>query len=386
MYRPAITKGEWRDYRMTLRETHSKRVSVGVLNLAGESVARVGHRVIDGQVNIDASGDVDRACTVTFYDPTHALNFDSDNPDDGAMYADRMLRVFVSLNGPRLDERVSVPVFTGPIVSFARDGSLVTVEAQGKELFGLSAAWRPMTIPKGTKKTDAIRMILEERMGETNLAIPDLKSRLPRPVVIGRKQQPWKVAQRIARSMNRQLFYDGSGTARLRVRPQRPLWTFSGGAEFARPTMTSELSVDADLHDVRNTIWVKGGKPKGAKRPVTARAVAPRSHPLSPWRLGRDNAPRFLLEEVNNDDIRSVQEAQRLADRVLRDRLRQMVEVTFDALPVYHLDPGDLCRVQTKAGALEFRLNQASIPLGIGGDMSVGYWKQVQQRGRRRWQ
>lgn len=381
MTRPALSAADWADYRQQLLVSHTKRVEVDILNMDGDTLERLTPQVIDGQVNFDLSAAVTRSAIVTFFDPRRLLGFDSDSPAEGAVYGDRMIRCTVAINGPLLAAPVACEIFTGPLVAFSRDGALVTVEGQGKERFGLGSAWRLQSFKKGTRKTDVIRALATERMGETQLAIPDLGPRLPKPVNIGRRTQVWKVMQQLAKSMDRQLYYDGSGTLRLRKQPQRPTWRVRGDVE--RANLCSPLSVDADLTDVRNVVWVRGGKPKGAKHPVQYPAVAPRRHPLSPYRLGQGSSELRLVEEVENGNIRSLTEARNRAETLLRDRLRQQVNVSYECLPVYHADPGDLWLVETSTTTLEHRLKTASIPLGIGGPMTVGSWRDVQQRGRR---
>ena len=141
--------------------------------------------------------------------------------------------------------------------------------------------------------------------------------------------------------------------------------------------MVSDPAITYDLSTVKNAVWVKGGKPKGHKTAVTSTVTAGRSHPLSPWRLGRSNAPRFLVEEVENDHMRTRRACHALARRVLRDKLLEGVTVTFDALPVPHLDPYDVVRLRTDDTSITFRLGQASLPLVHSGVMSVGTNRRV---------
>lgn len=376
MQRMGLTATEFAAYLDTLRSSHTKSIRVTVLDLDGDVRASITPRVLDGQVVVDTGGDVTRKLTMSFLDPRHTLNFDSDSPDDGALFADRMLQVEYTVYVPALDRHVSCPVFTGVITSLQRNGGVVDVEAEGKERLALGAAWRPYTVKKGTKKVEAIRSILDERAGETLFALPTLATRLPKTVSLGRMAQPWKIARRIASSMDRQLFYRGNGVCMLRRYPGTPLHTFKVGTD-----VLGDVAVSYSMGDFVNVVEVIGGKPKGAKKRVRGIAVAPTSHPLSPARLGRNGVPRRLVLRVENDHIRSHAEANRKAKRILEDRLRQTVEVTFDALPMPHLEEGDLVRVQTPDSVVAFRLRQFSIPLTTDGDpvMSVGYLKRTRR-------
>ncbi|WP_036959117.1 hypothetical protein [Promicromonospora kroppenstedtii] len=83
--------------------------------------------------------------------------------------------------------------------------------------------------------------------------------------------------------------------------------------------------------------------------------------------MGREGAPRYLVERVENASIRSHAAAKEYAERLLESRIREAVEVSFDALPVPHLDPDDMVSVQTPDFTLKFRLRKFAIPLAPNG-------------------
>ncbi len=393
-----LTRPELRAFHRALTDHHSIRVRVYVLNMEHEVVGRLTEEILDGQVNVDTNADAaTRSATISFLDRRRTLDFDSDSPANGALFANRMLRIIYGVRVPELGEWINVPIFTGPITKLDREDDVVNVEAQGKETLALAAAWRPMQIRKHVRKVDAIERILRERVGETRFDLADLGARLPNRVSLGRESQPWAAAQKIARSLDRQLFYDGRGVVRLRRHPGRPAFRFTDGPGGSLLT-TPQVAFSVD--EVINAVWVKGGVPKSKKKDDTPaqddqkkdreRGVryfetAPRSHPLSPWRLGMNGEPRYLLEVLENDAIRSEKEAREAARSLLRRRLRQLVEVSFDALPVPHLEPGDLIRVDSELFAMTVPVRQFSIPLRHDQPQSMGYLRRPDlRRGRRR--
>ena len=381
------------DYRLfldALSEPHSIRIDVAVLTLDGDELSRISPEFIDGQVDVDADADVTRVLTATLLDPSHSLQIDSESPDDGALYADRMLQVIYSVLVPALNDRVDVEVFTGPLVSFERTGAQIQVTAHGKEELALGWLWRPLNVKKGAKKTDAIRTIMAAGTGETRFDIPDLATRIPKGMSLGKNAQPWLRARAIARSINRQLYYDGAGVCRLRIRPRRPVATFRSG-DPRRANITSPVTVSHDFTEIKNTVWFRGGKPKGQKKAVEYAAVAPKGHPLSPIRLGRtnaagDNVPRYLVHEASNDHIRSKAEAKRRARALLDDMLLEVLGVAFTAVPFPHLDPLDVVRVETDDFAANVRIRQFSLPLALseGTGMTIGYLDRVSRPAKHR--
>lgn len=365
-----LTGAQRKKFDTQLRETAKMRVRVRMQNLAGDTLSELTERLVDGQVNIDTTGEADRQCSLTLDDPRHTLNLDSDGPSDGALYADRMIRVDYGLYVDAMAEWVDVPVFTGPVVTMSRNGAVVEVTCLGKEHLAKGNCWRPLHLRKGMNVAEAIRTILRERAGEDRFAFGSTTKRLPKPVDLDRMAQPWASAKRLAESLGRQLYYDGAGVCRLRTPPRGSLFTFG-------PLLVmNDPQVSYDLSTVINTVWVKGHKPKGKDR-VTANVVAPQRHPLSPWRLGRNGEPRFFVELIEKDGVRSVKDARELARSTLREKLDEGVSAVFDSLPVPHLDPLDVVRLHTDEVSVTFKLKQASLPLTHAGLMSVGTTKRV---------
>lgn len=377
-----LTSSERGAYERALRSSGTRRVSVDVYDLNGNILSSIDSVLIDGQVNVDMDAEVSRSASLTYLDPNNALNFDTDSPDDGALYADRMIRIWHITWVAELERHVEVPVFTGPITGLQREGAVVTIEAQGKEALTRGAIWHPLTLKKGATVTGAIWTLLHDRGGETQFDMPTAwngKGRqytLPRARSLPRTAEIWATARSLARSINRQLFYNGAGRAVLRPWPDSTVFTFTAGDGGS---LVTPVGVTYNLADVKNTVEVIGAPPSDKKAAVRAVAGAPRDHALSPWRLARNGVPRYLLETVEDQSIRSVTAAQELADRVLSQRLLEAVEVKFDSIPIPHLDAGDMVRVQTPEFTTWFRLRQFAIPLAPSGApvMPVGYLKRV---------
>lgn len=379
-----LNASEMRRYRAALRADRRIRIRVDVLNRNEKVISSLSTprtRILEGQVNADFDADVSRSLTLTALDPGRKLHFDGNSPADGALFADRFVRVRYGVWVEALDRWVDVPVFTGPVTRFDRDGEQVAIEAQGKESLALAPAvmWEKLTIPKGTRKTVAIRRIMEAK-GEARFSGFSPTARLPHAVSLARMDEGWKIAQRIARGMDRQLFYDGAGILRLRRIPRAAAWTFRTGDDG---DVLTAPQVAYDMTEVRNAIIVVGRTPEGAKQSIKATAIADRGHPLSPYSLARNGEPRFLAERIEDSSIRSKAEAQRVADSRLARHLRAEVQVAFESLPIPHLEPGDIVAVETDDFAADFPLRSFSLPLTTDGTASVGFMKRARVRKKR---
>lgn len=359
-----LTAQEVRDLHQTLTGNHSVNVTVQVLNLAGDRLGDVSSRLLSGQVNIDDTKAITRSCTLSLYDSARSLHFDSDAPTDGALYVDRMIKVVYSVKAAGAIDWTDIPLFCGPISSMDRTDDVVNIEAQGKETLAMGVAWKTRTYKRNQYRTAVIRSILEDLTGETRFTFPSHGARLPADLSVARTSTPWFVARRLAVGVDMQLFYDGRGVARLRPKTTASAFTFDsgdGGSVLTVPQVTYSTE------NLKNIVWVSGAKKVSVSR------SAPRSHPMSPWRLGRNGVPRFLLETVTDTSIRTNAEAVRVANSHLNDALLSAIEVSFDAMSIPDLEPGDVARVTTDDFSNSFRVHQFSIPLVVGGQMSVGY-------------
>jgi len=361
-----------RAFNTALTTHHEINVQVTIQDLNGNSLSDVSGRLLDGQVNVDADADITRTATVTLLDQDRSLPFDSTSPADASLYLDRMLHITygVLLAG----SWVRVPVFTGPVSKLDRSDATINVEAQGKETLAAGGVWAPIALHTGVRKTSAIISLLQSRAGENQFSIPDLPELMPGPISLGRAEPSWPTAQRIARSMNRQLFYDGAGICRLRTFPATTTYMFTD------QTTTSRPQISYTTQDLANTVIVIGGVPKGAKNHINYTLVAPSSHPLSPAKLGRNGVARHMVKVVQDDAIINTAAASRLANSTLNASLAQAVDASFDAIPIPHLEPLDVC---TLAGATTFAVRKFSLPLVAGPAMTVGYLRNLAVKPRR---
>jgi hypothetical protein len=370
-YPLGLSKADHAAYIATLATSHEIRTTLNLLDMAGAVVGSAqvtGGQVLGDRRRFGVPHGPTKRLTLTAVDPHNALGIDSGDPGDGILYADRQVEVIYSVRVPAVGW-VDVPVFLGTPTSWQRTGDEVQLLADDASALGMGAAWGPLTVPKGTKKVDAIERILTRRTGMTRFNFPKVGTRLHKPVSLHRQTRPWAVADRIASSMDMQLFRRSNGAVVLRRWPTAVAYTFDS-------EIVEEVATTDDLEGFANTVMVLGRNPKGPKKRVRAVAQAPKNHPMSAWRLGENGEPRRILHTIENDHIRSKVEAKRKAERALRDRLRSTSTVTVGVLPWPHLEPGDWLAAVCEEGRVEFRLDTYSLPLGVDGaePMSLGFF------------
>lgn len=389
MYNLGIGTTQRLAFEALLASHHRIEVQLIIMDLDHREQTNVTNRLLDGQVTVDTEAVITRSLDLELLDPHGALHLDSNSPDHGAMFADRMMHVRYYVINPTYTTRVGVPIFTGPITKLERNGAAIRVEAQGKEILGMGMPWQTKTFAAGYRTTQAISEILRLIIGETHIDIPSLSHKLPRNLSVGTttnkdgvrttSDAPWEVAKKLASSMGYQLFYNGNGIAVMRDKPENTCFTFRegpGGLLKSKPT--AGYNIDA----VINAVEVFGKKPEKEKGKTTkkqphARIIAPRADPLSPWALGRNNAPRYLPLVIEDDNITTDAQALARANTELRHGLRSSIDVAYDALVVPHLEEMDVVRLSSERFAATHVLKRFAIPLTAGGTATIGYVKNV---------
>jgi hypothetical protein len=333
-----------------------------------------------GQVNIDVTADTTRSASMDLRDPTHELKLDALAPTDGSLYFTKMVRIIFVVSPPDYSVHYSIPIFTGPLTGATRNGPIVSIDAQGKEVLSFQNIWNGKTYKKGMKKVEVIQKIMQAAGEVTRkMQFVSRSGRIGTHLSASRKFTFWGLCRKIANSMGLQLFYDGRGTLRLRRQPGKAIYQFSDDTVMVSLPQVTYAQND----EFCNVVEVIGGKPKGKGKKVKkvhVKVVAPRSHPMSPWNLGRNGTPRYVPQTIEDDSIKSKKDARALAKRTLDRALDQSVSVTFDSLPIPYLEEFDLLKFQTRTSAGKFRLKQMSIPLTVDGTSSIGYLRNVTPR------
>lgn len=390
-------------YQDRVNSSHDYDITVEVLTMEEAPVSPA--RLVDGQINILRDADVRRTATLTLLDPDRSLELDADSPLSGALFADRMVRIRHFVDVPSFGTVMATP-FVGPITKLNRNGATIDIECQDKTGLAILGC-PPYTVAKGALATDAIRNILTARTGENRFRIPTgYRVRTTRAYSVGWPDEasPWAVCSQIAHASGLQLFYSSDGYATLRPKPTGAVF------EFGDANLTASVAGDNDFAGVVNY-----GRATAGNKIVRA-AIAPPDHPLAPGRLGRNGVPRYLpsLAELTEPDkptrpgskhrkaskaqlkkfahemeqydaaVTSTEAlAQRTANALLAAGLPTSTNLTWSAVPVFHLDVDDPVRLTTEGGTLVLPFAEASIPL-VSGDMSGGLVRRVSRPGRLR--
>lgn len=372
-----LTASELKSLKALLVSHHKIAIGIQLLTLSHQAIDDLSDMLLGGQVTVDADAtEATRSLTLEVLDPRQRLRLDSEGATDGSIYYTRMIRVIYTVISVDKDERYHIPIFCGPISKVSRNGPVLSIDALGKEKLSMASVWKAQKYKKGASKRATLIDILTDIGGESpsKMDVPRLKGdpRLGTALSVNRETNAWAAFKKLAASMTLHAFYDGRGVARARKLSDKTVWVFRERVDLQtlpQPTF--------DAESVANAVDIVGGKPKGAKKKVHFRIVAPSSDPLSPVLMGRFGKPRYIPIYVQDDTVKSKKEAEALGKRLLRNAQLESVEVVFDSLPIPFLEENDTCRVESALFSGSFRLKKFTIPLTADGVMSVGYLKKV---------
>ena len=371
--------------------------------------------VLDGSIQFDATGDVSRVPRLTLLDPRRKLRFYPDTAAQGALFADRFVRVRYGVYDPELGW-VDIPVFLGPGDDARALGAGGDGRSAGEGEFDASIRiWRRRDSRSrpGTDLDDAIKSVAR-KMGESRFTVPDMTWKLPLPYMVAPEAEPWRVivgqqglegvriehsASRKAKDkderakglrpkglldyspLQRHVFYDGRGRLTVRRMNKDPVFTFTD------KWLPEQPSVAYDVLGTRNWVRVNGRKPKGSKKRVFAIAKLPRRNPMSPGSLSRNGEPRYLSVFLDTD-LQSEADCRERARDVLERQAVLGFEASFSSLPVPMLEEGDWVVLRSGGYHVRFPLRSWTLPLTpatmeVSGNRHVRPRRHRRRKGRR---
>lgn len=367
------------DLKTTVSTSHSVRVTVQVTDLDGNVESDLSSRLLSGQVDVDGTAEVTRTLSMELWDIDGSISFDPDSPNKAAMFLNKMIKVQYGVYLKKAQEWLDIPVFLGPIVNLKRNDDIINIECQGKDYLVDIPVFKGDSFPEKSDRFKMIRNIMNQA-GEANgnMQLPENESKHGSKFVYNTEQTYWQAVKRLAASARHRAYYNGAGKLVV-TDDDAVVFSFRDGTGG---TVVSQPQVSYNADEVINTVIVKGQRKVGQgknseQQTLIGTYIIKSNHPLSPESLGRKVdgklVPRYLVERIEDEGLRSIEEVNDYGNKRLAAVQKLNVEVTFDAMPIPFLEPGDTVRVETDEVDTSFVIQQFTIPLIVGDSMSVGY-------------
>jgi hypothetical protein len=276
-----------------------------------------------------------------------------------------LLRITYGIWLPETDEWVDVPLLTGPVHELAHnpeDGTVeISVPSKESQHLDPSFLHKPFNVKKGIRIHRAIRLLFEARGEPGRFRFPRSSKRLNNPRSWGIGAQPWLIGHRLARQIDRELYYRGNGDLVLRKEPRSPVWKFRDGRDcivIGHPTHRLSIS------QLRNMVIVKGGRSKKKadgkrKRKIVKRQLRDKN-PLSSQTITGGKRPRVQITE--RDKLTSKADLKDVAKKQLKRKGGELEqEITVSCLPIPHLELGDPVVVDVRGLRKRFRVRRFSM-------------------------
>jgi hypothetical protein len=366
-------------YHEHLQSDHDYRVWVDILTIEQTYVGTM--ELLDGQINYSNGNDGPcRTGSVTVSDPDGAFNYGADYMRDpkGIIWINRLIQVWHEISVPGYSD-FTTSCIVGLPMSVSRSGAEVSFELGDKSLLADHGV-RPRTYKKGQRVDLVLRSILGDCTGEKHMRIPKTKKTLSRTYAVGMGEDsltPGDLFKRIAeQEMNWRAYYDGLGwaVADSISNAKNPVDVHSLLALPAAGTPFTDLSNYVRVTSHRTPVNKKSTKKVDESRihyTYDSIVALPAGNELSEQSLQRNGIPRTLPLVVTNDDLKSLKDTLTSATNELKNHSGLDAAKTFEIIPIFHLDPFDYLKLPEGVGNV-LLAGGASVPLGTGGNMSIG--------------
>lgn len=359
-------------YENRLLGSHDFSVKVYVLDFNERVQGEV--TFIDGQIDIQSGQPSRRTASLVVSDPDGALDFSNAAAWSGtSVWVNRLICVqhTITVDG----QQVSAIPFIGPPTSLARDGGQVTIAASDKAALAQYGS-KPYTLPQGYNAVDAIYWLMVERTGEFRFTFPwGNTRRLSKNYSVGwdDSASPWAVAASIAQNeLGMQLLYSCDGRLLLRKMPAQ------SSSVMTLTAVTEQASNTADFTAFKNYVRATGKlQTNKAGNSRTQPYATATSSNLSPGALARNGVPIYRPMSISSDSWTTQAQVSDHAASTLANNDQVSADLQYSTIPVFHLDADDMVTVRTDDDTFKVRLQSGSIPLGVGGDMTIGWTRKV---------
>jgi hypothetical protein len=359
------------EFKAAVRQSHVSIIKVEIYDMANGTLLAT-PQPVSGEVTIDSRRSIRRQCSLEFVDALGTL-VPKNNRSAILLPYNREMRVYRGVKfADGTEEYVPLGVFilTAVNISDTPGGVKVSVEGSDRSLRIIRAKWKnhEFWIDENVSKEDAIKQILKDRY-------PAVKTQFPATNQVttiiypslDQSSDPWREALKIAESAGMDLYFDETGTARMRPIPDPDngvaLETYEDGTDSVLTQLSRSLSTDESYNGVIYT-------GEGTNLSIGVIGEAWDDNPSSPtYRVTYGEVPLFK----SSPTILTVAEAKDAAIAELRKVIGASEKINWDFIVNPAHDVFDIVKITRGPSGVNSNLmiDALSIPLSPTATMNA---------------
>lgn len=329
--------------------------------------------VLGGSLTINRANGVRRAVSVEFANINGQFN-----PDIDGVWVNRKFKLFLGyrINGEDFLLPQGVFVMTNPKYNSSPNSTRATLNGVDKFslLDGKNGGYlnNVYIINAGTNPNTAIRALLNVYDDDVPPVLDPITTNTPYDIRKNYDDTAKSVLDELQFMTSRNIFYDEEGRLTFRRdvddNQKGSLFDFDDNSSGSLRYGYLGSEREADFSKVYNVVKVIGDNINGSIVSAEARDT----NPLSSTNVNRIGEKPH--KPITQSIIQTTQQAQDLADYILKRSIVLNNLVTITCIPMFHLDVDEIITLTDRQHGFErqrFLINSLSIPLTVGGTMSI---------------
>lgn len=252
----SITGAMYKDAKKNIRDL---RVKINILNFNMQTVDEITGVVLDGSINVDATTDIRRTCSLSLVVKDSTLELQP----GGRIWVDKYFQVFVDyLNS---GDWINMGIYLVDAPSWSYDSGNSTLSLQGLDLMSKLTGQRngylegiPTIIPQDSSIRDSMISTLVDLGGFNNYVIEDNPQPVPYEIKIDQGGTVYDILSELRDiTPNYEMFFDVDGVFHYQKIPSG-----QNEASYIQDDMWKQIvlseSTSVDFGEVKNVIEVYG--------------------------------------------------------------------------------------------------------------------------------
>lgn len=367
------------DYELTQLKVRNNKIKVEVLNFNFQTIDLIEGNVIDGSVNVDATADIRRTCSISIV-PTKKYQIISEG---GEFWLDKYIKIYEGIDNPRNNNETewwNLGIFMINNPNRVYNSTTNTISFEGLDLMAKLTGRRngqlpamATLVPVDSKIADVVKQIITQLGGFNEYVIQDEGLTIPYDI---KKETGAYIYDLLAEIRDLysdwEMFFDVEGVFHWQKIPSGVNSPVVLNFDELKQPIVIDAQIDVDFENVKNNIIVYGRMLDDGKQVQASISDIIGTSPFNINKIGKIN---YIIDD---EKIYSNSLALQRATYELYLHARLNDAITLQIVPTYWLNDVNVKIVYSKPSIGiegEYLIKTLEIPLGIGNNMSINAMK-----------